>query len=105
MEVSPSLWGKPAFSRFHAPQLFGDWLPQEGVEKLYKEARTKTVKQIMSSPVVKVTEDESVEKLIELMLYRNLNRVPVVRDDVPVGIIARNDLLKWVADQKMLGKE
>lgn len=92
-----------ALARFHAPQLFGDWMPSEGVEKLYEEARTKTVSEIMSHCVVKVTEDDSIEEVIELMLYRKLNRIPVVRDDIPVGIIARYDLLKLVADKKMLG--
>ncbi len=90
------------FSRFHAPQLFGHWLPIEGSEKLYEEARTKTVGEIMSRSVVKVTEDNSIEEVIELLLYRELNRIPVVRDDVPVGIIARYDLLKLIVDKKLM---
>jgi CBS domain-containing protein len=91
-----------AFARFHAPQLFGHWLPADGSEKLYEEARTKTVGEIMSRSVVKVTEDNSIEEVIELLLYRELNRIPVVRDDVPVGIIARYDLLKLIVDKKLI---
>lgn len=90
------------FTRFHAPQLFGHWLPPEGIEKLYEEARTKTVGEIMSRSVVKVTEDDSIEDVIELLLYRELNRIPVVRDDVPVGIIARYDLLKLIVEKQLM---
>jgi CBS domain-containing protein len=56
----------------------------------------------MSRSVVKVTEDNSIEEVIELLLYRELNRIPVVRDDVPVGIIARYDLLKLIVDEKLM---
>ena len=82
------------FSRFHAPQLFGKWIGKEGIEKIYEEARTTPVRDIMSTRVVSVTEDDPVEKVIELMLRRDLNRIPVVRDGVPVGIVARYDLLR-----------
>jgi CBS domain-containing protein len=90
------------FARFHAPQLFGEWIPADGIESLYEEARTKTVGEIMSRSVVKVTEDDSIEDVIELLLYRELNRIPVVRDDIPVGIIARYDLLKLVVERKLM---
>ncbi len=82
------------FSRFHAPQLFGKWIPREGVERIYEEARTTPVRDIMSTNVISVTEDDPVEKVIELMMRRDLNRIPVVRDGVPVGIVARYDLLR-----------
>ena len=82
------------FSRFHAPQLFGKWIPHEGVERIYEEARTTPVRDIMSTNVISVTEDDPVEKVIELMMRRDLNRIPVVRDGVPIGIVARYDLLR-----------
>ena len=82
------------FSRFHAPQLFGRWISSEGIEQMYEEERSTPVKQIMSKNVVIVTEDDSVDKVVRLMLDRDLNRIPVVRDGVPVGIVARYDLLQ-----------
>jgi len=82
------------FSRFHAPQLFGKWIPREGVERIYEEARTTPIRDIMSTNVISVTEDDPVEKVIELMMRRDLNRIPVVRDGVPIGIVARYDLLR-----------
>ncbi len=82
------------FSRFHAPQLFGKWISSEGIEQMYEEARTTPVKEIMSKNVIFVTEDDSVDKVVRLMLDRDLNRIPVVRDAVPVGIVARYDFLQ-----------
>jgi CBS domain-containing protein len=82
------------FSRFKAAQIFGQWVPNEGIETIYEEARTLSVKQIMSTPAFTVHEDETVEQLVELMTSHNLNRIPVVRGCVPVGIVARFDLLK-----------
>lgn len=82
------------FTRYYAPQLFGKWIGREGIEKIYEEARATPVKEIMSTHVISVTEDDSIEKLVGLMLDRDLNRIPVVRDGVPVGIVARFDLLR-----------
>lgn len=82
------------FSRVHAPQLFGKWISSEGIEHMYEEARTTPVREIMSRNVIFVTEDDSVDKVVRLMLDRDLNRIPVVRDAVPVGIVARYDLLQ-----------
>ena len=88
------------FSRFHAPQLFGKWISSEGVEQMYEDARTTPVKEIMSKNVIFVTEDDSVDKLVRLMLDRDLNRIPVVRDAVPVGIVARYDLLQLMLQKR-----
>lgn len=90
------------FSRFHAPQLFGKWIPKEGIERIYEEARSTPVKEVMSHGVVSVTEEVTLEEVVELMLRRDLNRIPVVRDGVPVGIVARFDLLKLMAREGKL---
>lgn len=87
------------FSRVHAPQLFGKWISSEGVEHMYEEARTTPVKDIMSRNVIYVSENDSVDKVVRLMLDRDLNRLPVLRDGVPVGIVARYDLLQLMAQK------
>ena len=66
---------------------------------MYQEERNTPVKQIMSMNVVSVTEDDSVDKVVRLMLDRHLNRIPVVRDGVPVGIIALYDLLQLMVQK------
>jgi CBS domain-containing protein len=84
------------FTRYSAPQLFGKWVPKEGIEEIYEEARTMAVNEVMSTPALTVNEGDSVEKLVELMLRQGLNRIPVVRDGIPIGIVARYDLLKMM---------
>ena len=92
------------FSRNYAPQLFGEWMPKEDVEKAYKAARSIQVKDIMSKPVVTVTGDDTVAEAVRKMLDNHVHRVPVVSDDVPVGMVSRYDLLKLVV-QKFQGVE
>jgi CBS domain-containing protein len=85
------------FSTFRAPQVLGQWLTSEGVERIYGAARQMTAREIMRTQVVTVTEEDSVNKAVELMLRHDINRIPVVRDGKLVGIIARHDLLKLMA--------
>lgn len=82
------------FSTFWTPQLLGQWLDNSGVERLHAAARTKTAADIMSVHVITVTEDASIEEALGLMLRHDIKRIPVVCDKVPVGIVARYDLLK-----------
>lgn len=82
------------FTRYSALQIFGKWLAHTGMEKNYEEAREMPIKEVMSTRVFSVTEDEPLEKVVELMVGRELNRIPVVRDGVPVGIVARFDFLR-----------
>lgn len=84
------------FSTFRAPQLLGRWISGEGVDKIYQEARETPVSDVMTGPVVTVSEDETVTRAVELMLKHDVNRLPVVRDGRPVGIVARHDLLRMM---------
>jgi CBS domain-containing protein len=84
------------FSTFRAPQLFGRWLGQDGVEKMFSEARQMKVSEIMTRNVVAVKETDLVQEVMLQMLKHDVNRIPVVRDSIPVGIIARHDLLKMM---------
>jgi CBS domain-containing protein len=82
------------FSTFRWPQVFGQWLPREGLEQIYAAARTMTAREVMTTDVVTVTEDDGVEVVVKRMVDRDLHRIPVVRDGVPVGIVSRHNLLR-----------
>jgi CBS domain-containing protein len=82
------------FSLVRAPQLFGNWLGPSGLEHVYRAARSMTAREIMQSCVITVTEDDSLERVLQFMMRHDINRVPVVRDGVPVGIVTRHDLLR-----------
>lgn len=82
------------FSICRFPQIFGEWMPREHVERICQAACRKTVSEIMSRDVTTVTEAETIEAVLEKMLKFGLHRLPVVRDGKPVGIISRHDLLR-----------
>lgn len=84
------------FSTIRRPQVLGEWLGEEGIERIYEEARRRTVAEIMSTPVHSVTEDDSIEQVLRMMLERDIKHMPVVSDGRPVGMIARHDLLKMM---------
>jgi CBS domain-containing protein len=63
-----------------------------------QEQRRK-VKTVMSSSVMTVTEDTPAREVASLMCARNIKRVPVVRDGKLVGIVARSDLIRALAQK------
>ena len=85
------------FSTFRAPQVLGQWLTPDGFERICIAARQIRASEVMRRHVVTVTETQPIEEAVDLMLRHDINRLPVVRDGIPVGIIARHDLLRVMA--------
>ncbi|HVL49520.1 MAG TPA: CBS domain-containing protein [Candidatus Thermoplasmatota archaeon] len=85
------------FSLVHAPKVLGEWLGREGLEAIYERAGSKLARDIMTTPVVCGNEGDTLERIVELMLEHDVTRIPVVRDEVPVGIVARHDLLSLLS--------
>ena len=85
------------FSIQRRPQLFGQWPAKKGVRELYRSARTTAVQEIMSTEVITLTEDDSLEHLLELMRRHHLHHLPVIRNRIPVGMVARRDVLLLMA--------
>jgi CBS domain-containing protein len=55
------------------------------------------VSEIMTEDPITVSEDATLERIVELMEKNNVKRVPVTRDDKVVGIVSRSNLLLAVA--------
>jgi CBS domain-containing protein len=56
------------------------------------------VSEIMTTePLVTVSEETPLEQIVELMERNSIKRVPVIRDDKVIGIVARSNLLQAVA--------
>jgi len=53
-------------------------------------------REVMSSPVISVTEDTPFDEIAALMATHRVKRVPVIRDGQIVGIVRRADLLRSV---------
>jgi CBS domain-containing protein len=73
--------------------LFGRPLRHEKTQQIYEAVRSMTAKEVMSYPVIAVTEGADVDVVVNKMLGHRVHHIPVVRDQVPVGMVARHDLL------------
>jgi len=63
------------------------------------QEQQRKVKTIMSPNVTTVTEDTPAREVASLMHAKNIKRVPVVRDGQLVGILARSDLIRGLAQR------
>lgn len=70
--------------------------PKKTEEEL-RRALGVTAKDVMSSPVVTVTEDTSIEDAATVMVDKRVNPVPVVRAGRVVGMLSRSDLVALIA--------
>jgi len=51
----------------------------------------------MTTDVIAVAEDESVQEIALLLSVKRINRVPVLRQGKLVGIVSRTDIVKAMA--------
>jgi CBS domain-containing protein len=58
------------------------------------------VREIMTSPVVTVSPQDSMRATMQLMTERRIRHVPVVEDDAVVGLLSIGDLVKWVCGEQ-----
>ena len=86
---STSIWVAPLGNTDDDLQMI-----RSGYEKLYRTM----VEQIMTKKVYTASKDTPISDLAKLMSRRNVNRIPIVnKDNHVVGIVTRNDLVKYMA--------
>jgi CBS domain-containing protein len=71
--------------------------PIDRMAEDYVKAHGLTARDVMSSPIVGITEDTPVPEIAKLLESRRIKRVPVMRGDEIVGIVSRANLLQAVA--------
>jgi CBS domain-containing protein len=79
---------------YQVAQLFQPSVSEAAIQQVRQVGGSLTAARFMTYPVETVSEDESLGDVVRSMLERGIARVPVVRDGVPVGIVARHDLLR-----------
>lgn len=65
-----------------------------------KTSRTTLVHEIMSSPVIYVTPEQTVEECMTLLTGRRIRHLPVMENDQVVGIISIGDLVKAIITEQ-----
>jgi CBS domain-containing protein len=78
---------------------FSRSMSPEALKQLREESGATMVEQIMVTEVITGTEDTPLEEIARLMLRYDIDHIPVVRDGVPVGIVARHDFLGLIAEE------
>ncbi|HQD51171.1 MAG TPA: CBS domain-containing protein [Defluviitaleaceae bacterium] len=85
----------PAYIEFLGSLLFSEEIKKYD-EELKKLSQT-TAEEIMTREVHTITEDATIEEIANIMVNKNVNRVPVVdKGGRIVGIVSRADMLKTI---------
>jgi CBS domain-containing protein len=65
-----------------------------------KNSTNTPVREIMTSPVISVTADQSIEYCMELMTEKRIRHLPVYTDERLVGIISIGDVVKALISEQ-----
>ncbi|HVX30205.1 MAG TPA: CBS domain-containing protein [Nitrolancea sp.] len=78
-------------------------IPGTGDPEQLRRILATTARELMTSPVVTVKQDDTVQNVATLMYEKRLNALPVVDDDgALVGIVSRADIVRlMVADEDL----
>jgi len=75
-----------------------DYLRRIAAEE--RQARETIVRDVMSSPVIVVTPETTVDESMALMTDRRIRHAPVVADGELVGMISIGDLVKYTSERQ-----
>jgi CBS domain-containing protein len=83
---------------------FQEEVTQREIIEAYEEIGRKPVKEVMSTKVVTVAPDITINEVIIQMVQKSINRLPVVDKNVLVGIVTRGDVIRGLAIEHAVGE-
>jgi CBS domain-containing protein len=63
----------------------------------YVRTHSRRVDDLMTREVVTVTEDSTLDEIVDIMEQKHIKRVPVMRGDALMGVVSRADIIRAVA--------
>lgn len=75
-------------------RLLGQLFYHEGVEEIFKKAKTMRLEEVMTRNPKTITPYQSLNDVVDMMSKYNLKRVPVAEGTKLVGMVTRHDILK-----------
>jgi len=61
-----------------------------------KSSRQTQVQEIMTSPAVFVSPDQTIEEGMRIMTDKHIRHLPVVENGIILGVVSIGDLVKWI---------
>ena len=65
-----------------------------------KSSTMTLVKEIMTSPVIFVTQEQAVDECMILMTRNRIRHLPIMEHEKVLGVISIGDLVKWVVSEQ-----
>lgn len=72
---------------------FQEEMKEREIGLAFHEIGSMKVKELMRRDVVATTTNDTVERVVRLMVRRKINRVPIIKDGKLVGIVTRGDVI------------